>query len=164
MKSEIYYGFEEKRIQGEEGETKMDNFFRDWYHIEKIPVFNQLNDKKYDRLFIEKDNPKNQYKVEYKNDILALKTKNFFIETESYRGLQNGWIYKTGSDWMSVLVGNKIYLVQTLNLKLFFEKSKNNYQHKETKKTVTNRSSYCSAGYLMPLIDLEKISSIYFVD
>lgn len=164
MQSNNYYSFEDKYNQGLIGEKKMDDYFKHWFDIEIIEPKKQLLEH-YDRLFTPKKENNLNFKVEYKTDFAAIKTRNFFIETESSTGYSQGWIYKTKADWISILVSNQIYLAEIEALRKLFRKNINLYPKRKSKPTPChNGFSYYSTGYLMPLTDLKLISKLYFIN
>jgi hypothetical protein len=152
------YDFDEQKRQGDIAEKLIDDYFSEWYFIKNITVKQQLIDH-YDRIFVDLDSG-NQYKVEYKNDLVAIRTGNFYIETEISNG-RKGWFFKSKADWLAVLIGKEIYLASFCYLRLLFAKKSKCYKIKKSGVTITPNGSFNSVGYLMPIKDLMEISNIY---
>ncbi len=157
-----FFTFSEKFKDGERGEKLMDRFFSKWFYIEYIPseiqkIFH------YDREFTSKSKHNESFNVEYKTDLIAVRTGNFFVETDISDGV-SGWLYKTCADWIAILIGEEIYLVdinvlrESIRINKFFYKQRNS---KPTKKI--NNQYYHSIGYLMPVKDLERISNKHLI-
>lgn len=157
-----YFTFTEKFNQGMNGEILMDEFFSKWFHIKKMNS-NSQEVFHYDREFTPKSKPCESFRVEYKTDLMAVRTGNFFVETDMSDGV-NGWLYKTCADWIAVLIGKEIYLVDINVLREAIRLNKNIYKQRNSKSTKKfNNQHYHSIGYLMPMKDLERISNIYLV-
>lgn len=155
------FTFMEKLKEGEQGEDLMDDFFKTWFHIQKVSVQNQVK-YHYDRDFILKTNQSTRFKIEYKTDLMAVRTGNFFVECDMSDG-GRGWLYKTNADWIGVLIGSEIYLVDINVLRFNILKNSEKYKKRNSRPTKKFNVSYHSTGYLMPLNDLKSISNIYII-
>lgn len=152
------YDFNNQKKQGDIAEKLMDEYFSEWYFIKNMSVKQQLI-LHYDRIFVDLDDYK-QYKVEYKTDLIAVRTGNFYIETEISNG-KKGWFYKSKADWLAVLIGREIYLASFCYLRLLFAEKSKDYKIKKSGLTITSNGSFNSVGYLMPIKDLIVISNVH---
>lgn len=164
LKSNTALDFKEQSKLGKRGEETMDRFFSRWFDIHEINGYEQLIIK-YDRVFQVKGNSDEKYKVEYKTDLQAVRTGNFYVEIDmtDSRKARKGWLYETRADWIAVLVGNKIYLTDTEVLRNHIFRYKNIYKQRKSRPTFNGQYYYQAIGYLMPLKHLEMISNIYSI-
>lgn len=158
-----YYDFQDKLTEGLRGEIRMDNFFRKWFKIAKVPSSSQTI-LHYDRIFTHNKEPENKIRVEYKTDLIGIKTGNFFVEIYSNKKEETpGWFYKSKADWFCVLVGNKLFIADSTLFRFYISCNKSRYQERDGKPTLSGEYSYRPMGYLMPLRELEMISVVYFI-
>lgn len=160
-----YYDFQDKLTEGLKGEMIMDNFFKMWFDIIRIDPETQKK-LHYDRLFKYKNDSASQLKVEYKTDLLAIDTGNLYVEKYSNKKQKTpGWFYKSQADWFCILVGNKLFITDSTLFRFYVNRNKSRYKERDGKPTLSasGEYSYRPMGYLMPLRELEMISSVYFI-
>lgn len=99
LKSNTALDFKEQSKLGKRGEETMDRFFSRWFDIHEINGYEQLIIK-YDRVFQVKGNSDEKYEVEYKTDLQAVRTGNFYVEIDmtDSRKARKGWLYETRAD------------------------------------------------------------------
>lgn len=135
---------------GKEGERFLDGFFSKWYDIRP-----GKDSERYDRVFARCDQ---EFKVEYKTDILAHTTNNAFIELVSVsRGatVKEGWAVTSKADFVAYYVPglSMIFWVHVVRLRAALPEWKRLY-----KAASADNGSYNSMGLLVPLWSLGSIA------
>lgn len=151
------YDFQEQLDIGERGEKRLDKFFSRFYKIDPVPM--DLQRLGVDRVF---NNNGIRFTVEYKTDLKACTTGNFFLETEVDG--KPGWLYSSVAQVVVYYIPPTAYV---LNLVALRQDVNNGFLTGEESKPIPNKG-YEAKGILVSvkkvnwplMITMEKVGAL----
>lgn len=143
--------FNKDNQKGKEGEKQIINLIKNKYKSATIEQAPNEKFTDYDIKVIYKNNEETT--LEVKNDDRAKDTNNLFIETEmqnAYQQFELSGLSVTKADWWVHIVGDRIFLFRTKELKEFLQ----DYELRE----ITVDSGKKGKCYLVPMEEMQKIN------
>ncbi len=135
------YDFKEQLKIGEVGERTLDAHFSKFYKIQAVPMELQLLGV--DRIFF---NPKgSRFTVEYKTDLIATTTRNFFLETQ-VNG-KSGWLWSSVAQLVIYYVPPMAYILSLVSLRQDVQME----VIKGTPSKPVENDGYTAEGLLVPI-------------
>lgn len=134
------YSFDDQLKVGERGEERLDRCFSRFYQISPVPM--ELQRLGVDRIF---NNKGIRFTVEYKTDLKACSTRNFFLETEV--DSKPGWLFSSVAQVVIYYIPPDAYVLNLLALR---QDIHNGFLKGEESKPIPN-VGYQARGILVPI-------------
>lgn len=147
------YEFDDQKKQGDAGAARLDAFFSRRYAIEPVGMEDEW--RGIDRRFASKEDGE-RFTVEYKTDLKAPYTHNFFVETVSSDvSGRLGWAFTCQADYLVAYVPHDeiAYICKPSKIKGAVKA----WEKKYGTKSVPNKG-YHTIGIAVPLREFEKIA------
>lgn len=150
------YNFTRQLEIGQKCEDYLDAYFV--WRVDRIHKATETEQRLgIDRLFSEEGRI---YSVEYKSDLQAARTGNFYIETVSAEGRQKGWLYTSKANFIIFFIPQTglLYKVQRNILYKFMADGGHVYPIAKAE-----NEGYRGVGRLVPVREIARIASDYYL-